>query len=123
AKLGVGVAIDDFGTGFSSLGRLHELPVDALKIDGSFAARLGRDRGSLPVVRGVTGLAHDLGMAVTAEGIETAGQAEQLRVLGVDYGQGYYFARPLPGAEVAALLTRVARLPDGAGAEDRAELG
>ena len=116
-QLGVGLAIDDFGTGHSSLDRLRRLPVNFLKVDRSFVARLGPDRDSLAVVRAVTTLAHDLGMGVTAEGIETTAQTDQLRALGVDHGQGYYFAPPLSDGEIAALLARAARLPEGAGVE------
>ncbi len=116
-KLGVRLAIDDFGTGSSSLGRLRELPVDALKVDRSFVAGLGRDPGSLAIARAVTVLAHDLGLVVTAEGIETTEQASVLRALGVDLGQGFYFAPPLPGEAIAELLAHGARLWDGAGAD------
>ena len=122
-KLRVHLAIDDFGTGFSSLGRLRELPVDALKVDRSFVAGLGRDPGSLAIARAVVTLAHDLGMVATAEGIETAKQGAMLRALGVDLGQGFYFARPLPGDALADLLARGARLPERAGAGGGANAG
>ena len=105
-KLGVRLAIDDFGTGQSSLGRLHALPFATLKIDGSFVAGLGRDRAGLAVVRAVTGLAHDLGIATTAEGVETAEQAAALRDLGVDRAQGYHFAPPLDADRVGVHLAR-----------------
>ncbi len=110
-KLGVRLAIDDFGTGFSSLSRLRQLPVAALKIDGSFVAGLDRDAGRLAIVRATTALAHELGLTVTAEGVETAAQLAHLRALGVDHGQGYYFAPPLPGEAVADLLEGAGRLP------------
>ena len=67
-------------------------------------------------MRAVAALAHDLGLAVMAEGVETAEQAAMLRALGVDLGQGFYFARPLPGEALAELLAPSARLPEGAGA-------
>jgi EAL domain-containing protein (putative c-di-GMP-specific phosphodiesterase class I) len=105
-KLGVRLAIDDFGTGQSSLGRLHALPFATLKIDGSFVAGLGRHRAGLAVVRAVTGLARDLGLATVAEGVETAGQAEALRALGVDRAQGYHFAPPMDAAAVPDFLAR-----------------
>ncbi len=115
-KLRVRLAIDDFGTGFSSLSRLRQLPVDALKVDRSFVAGLGRDTGSLAIVRAVVALAHDLGLVVTAEGVETAEQGAMLCALGVDLGQGFHFARPLPGEALGELLARGVRLPEGAGA-------
>ena len=105
------VAIDDFGTGCTSLGHLRRLPVDTLKIDRSFVSGLERHEEDRAVVRAVTTLAHDLGMAVTAEGIETAEQFGHLRALGVDHGQGYHLAAPLEGAAVGKLLARGARLP------------
>ncbi len=114
--LRVRLAIDDFGTGFSSLSRLRQLPVDALKVDRSFVAGLGRDTGSLAIVRAVVTLAHDLGLVVTAEGVETAEQGAMLRALGVDLGQGFHFAPPLPDEALGELLARGARLPPGAGA-------
>ena len=103
-KLGVKLAIDDFGTGFSSLSRLRRRAFDTLKIDRSFIAGLGRDRDSLAIVRAVTTLAHDLGMGVTAEGVETAKQAAHLSALGVDYAQGYFFAWPVPAEQLPDLL-------------------
>jgi diguanylate cyclase (GGDEF)-like protein len=110
-RLGVRVSIDDFGTGHSSLGRLQELAPDALKIDRSFIAGLSRDRGSEAIVRAVSAMAHDLGLEVTAEGIETAEQAACLRTLGVDRGQGFYLGPPVPSEAVDALLTRPAPMP------------
>jgi diguanylate cyclase (GGDEF)-like protein/PAS domain S-box-containing protein len=98
--LGVRLAIDDFGTGYASLTYLRDIPVDAVKIDRSFVAGIGRTRSSLAIVRAIVGLAHDLGLEVTAEGIETLEQRTILRSLGVDRGQGYYFARPLPAGAI-----------------------
>jgi diguanylate cyclase (GGDEF)-like protein/PAS domain S-box-containing protein len=102
--LGVRVAIDDFGTGYSSLSYLQRLPVDALKIDRDFVRALDTDPASLTICRSVTLLAHALGLHVTAEGIETAAQAAQLRELGCDQAQGYFFARPVPAAELSARM-------------------
>jgi diguanylate cyclase (GGDEF)-like protein len=98
--LGVRLALDDFGTGHSSLAYLRELPLDTLKIDRSFFRDTPQNR---VIVRAVTALAHGLGLAVTAEGLETAGQVAWARAAGCDRGQGYYFARPLPPEEIAAL--------------------
>jgi EAL domain-containing protein (putative c-di-GMP-specific phosphodiesterase class I) len=111
-RLGVRLAIDDFGTGYSSLSYLRDLPVDTLKLDGSFVAEVGNDRGSQAIVRAVTKLAHDLGLTVTAEGVETAEQAEQLRRLAVNRGQGFYFAAPAGDEAIGDLLARAARLPE-----------
>lgn len=98
--LGVSVSIDDFGTGHSSLSRLNSLPLDSLKIDRSFVARMD---GSDTMIRAVVMLAHGLQIDVVAEGVETAEQLAALRALECRYGQGYFFSRPLE-AEAAALL-------------------
>lgn len=103
-RLGVHLAVDDFGTGYSSLNYLLRFPVDTLKIDRAFISGLGSDDQSAAIVRSVIGLAKGLNLAVTGEGIETPEQLGQLRELGCDQGQGYYFARPLAAEAVAALL-------------------
>ncbi len=102
--LGVRLVLDDFGTGYSSLAYLRRLPLDTIKIDQSFVAGLGSDDANLPIVQAVIGLAHGLGIDVVAEGIETAEQLAWLRQLSCDRGQGYLYARPLPAAELEALL-------------------
>ncbi len=104
---GVRIAIDDLGTGYSGLARLTELPVDLLKIDLQFVAGLGRDRRCDAVVRAVLGIGRALGMQVVAEGVETAEQADLLRAYGATTAQGYRFARPVPAADLPALLARV----------------
>jgi diguanylate cyclase (GGDEF)-like protein len=99
--LGVRLAIDDFGTGHSSLGRLAALPADALKIDRSFVQAIPAV-GDAPLVRAMVAMAHSLGLAVVAEGIETERQRQYLADLGCEHGQGYLFSRPmLPEAVVA----------------------
>jgi diguanylate cyclase (GGDEF)-like protein len=110
-ELGVRLAIDDFGTGYSSLDQLRRLAPDGLKIDRSFVAELGGDPGSQAIVRAVTTLAHDLGLIVTAEGVETTEQAARLHAIGVDRGQGFYFAPPTSGDAIGNLLSRATRLP------------
>ena len=101
---GIGVSIDDFGTGFSSLAQLDHLPATELKIDRSFVVQIAVDRPS-PLVAGVVGLAHGLGLRVVAEGVETPGQLQALRSLGCDRVQGYLLGRPAdPAATRAALV-------------------
>ncbi|GAB7126832.1 EAL domain-containing protein [Silvimonas sp. JCM 19000] len=95
-QLGVTVSIDDFGTGFSSLAYLQKLNADRLKIDRSFIREIGANEGSLSIAEMVINLGHKLGIAVLAEGVETAEQAALLRASGCDEAQGYLFAKPAP---------------------------
>jgi EAL domain-containing protein (putative c-di-GMP-specific phosphodiesterase class I) len=105
---GIRIAIDDFGTGYSNLAYLRHLPVHALKIAGSFVEGLRSADDADPVDRQIVGalvaLAHALDLDVTAEGVETRAQAEALRVIGCDAGQGWLFARPAPPSTVDELL-------------------
>ncbi|MFI9600128.1 putative bifunctional diguanylate cyclase/phosphodiesterase [Streptomyces sp. NPDC004069] len=99
AEMGVDIALDDFGTGYSNLANLRRLPVSVLKLDRSFTQGMQQfpaDPVDLKIVEGIVTLAHSLDLAVTVEGVETAAQAEQLRVLGCDTAQGWYYARPGP---------------------------
>jgi EAL domain-containing protein (putative c-di-GMP-specific phosphodiesterase class I) len=100
----VRLSVDDFGTGQSSLGYLKTLPVDSLKIDRSFIDGLGVDPDDSAIVAAVVHLGHALGLTVTAEGIETPLQLSELRSLGCDLGQGFYFARPQPSGIAGALV-------------------
>ncbi|MFN8526936.1 MAG: EAL domain-containing protein [Chloroflexota bacterium] len=109
--LGIKLAIDDFGTGYSSLAYLKRFPLDILKIDRTFVDGLDRDGDSTAIVRNVIELAKSLSLAVTGEGIETPSQADRLRELGCQQGQGYYYARPIPSLEVEALLASTRPLP------------
>ncbi|MEA2492770.1 MAG: hypothetical protein QOJ29_681, partial [Thermoleophilaceae bacterium] len=103
--LGVRLAIDDFGIGFSSLWHLRQLPdVDLLKIDRAFITELGRNRKDSAIVGAVIVLAGSLGMEIVAEGIETLEQADELRAMGADYGQGYFFGRPRVLNDLADLV-------------------
>ena len=90
----IGLDIDDFGTGYSSLSQLQHLPVQTLKIDRSFVSRLGVDADSLEIIRTIVALAHNLGMDVIAEGVETPQQLAHLKSLNCEYAQGYYFSKP-----------------------------
>jgi diguanylate cyclase (GGDEF)-like protein len=95
-RLGVRIAIDDFGTGFSSLNTLVKLPVDILKIDRTFISGEPSGAPSVPLLEGILGLAHKLGLIVIAEGIEQPEQLEMLRTLGCPMGQGFLLERPVP---------------------------
>ncbi|WP_329325404.1 putative bifunctional diguanylate cyclase/phosphodiesterase [Streptomyces luteogriseus] len=99
AEMGVDIALDDFGTGYSNLANLRRLPVSILKLDRSFTQSMQQfpaDPVDLKIVEGIVSLAHSLDLAVTVEGVETGAQAEQLRILGCDTAQGWYYARPGP---------------------------
>ena len=89
--LGVRLCIDDFGTGYSSLSRLHEFPIDTLKIDKAFIEHIKHPESQAPTVQMILALAHSLGMEVVAEGIETNPQLAKLQNLSCDFGQGYLF--------------------------------
>src|SRR5206468_2703812 len=93
--LGVRIAIDDFGTGYSSLSYLRQLPVDTLKIDQSFVQDMELGQSTLPLVNTIVTLAHNMGLAVTAEGVETAAQFELVRKALCDKAQGHYFGNLL----------------------------
>jgi EAL domain-containing protein (putative c-di-GMP-specific phosphodiesterase class I) len=101
-ELGVSIALDDFGTGYSSLSLLSRFPVDIVKIDRSFIANVVEDPASHAIVSAVIDLSHNLGMTVTAEGVETAEQHEELITLGCDCCQGYHFAPPMGAGELIA---------------------
>ena len=99
AEMGVDIALDDFGTGYSNLANLRRLPVSIVKLDRSFTRGMQQcpaDPVDLKIVEGIVSLAHSLDLTVTVEGVETGAQAEQLRVLGCDTAQGWYYARPGP---------------------------
>jgi EAL domain-containing protein (putative c-di-GMP-specific phosphodiesterase class I) len=104
-KLGVKLYLDDFGTGYSSLSLLHQFPVDALKIDRDFISGLEK---SDVIVKTIVSLAHNFGMKVIAEGISSGEIAEKLKALGCEYGQGYYFARPVAASEIASWFNLLA---------------
>lgn len=102
--LGVRLAIDDFGTGYSSLTYLRRFPVDVMKVDQSFVEGLGKNTDDATIVEAMIGMAHALGLTAIAEGVENKDQLAELRRLGCDYAQGYYFARPQPREAIDELL-------------------
>lgn len=101
-ELGIRMALDDFGTGYSSLAQLKRLPINYIKIDKSFIKNLSRTTEDKIIVRTIINMAHNLGLYVIAEGIETKAQRDALIELGCDYGQGFYFAEPLDPVDVEA---------------------
>ena len=109
-EMGIKIAVDDFGTGYSNLSYLRRLPVDVIKLDGSFGEGLREEELSDEVDERIVGtlvaLGHALDLTVTAEGVETAPQATRLRALGCDEGQGWLFAPALPAGDIAAMLRR-----------------
>lgn len=96
---GVGVSLDDFGTGYSSLSYLQKYDIDFLKIDQSFVRGLLPNSKDMSLCKAIISMAHELGMIVIAEGVETGAQRDLLTVAGCDYAQGYLFARPMPAAD------------------------
>ncbi|MGA9382396.1 MAG: EAL domain-containing protein [Phormidium sp.] len=103
-KRGIQLSIDDFGTGYSSLSYLHRLPFDTIKIDQSFISNISSEENSLQIVKSIINLAHNLSLDTIAEGIETQEQLRILQDLGCDFGQGYFFARPLDAEAVKEML-------------------
>ncbi|MFL9913259.1 putative bifunctional diguanylate cyclase/phosphodiesterase [Paraburkholderia sp. RL17-337-BIB-A] len=103
-EIGVRFSIDDFGTGYSSLSYLHRLPLDILKIDRSFISAMSEGGESLSIVRTIMRLAKDLGIDVVAEGTETIAQLDHLNALDCEFGQGYYFSRPLDASNIREML-------------------
>jgi diguanylate cyclase (GGDEF)-like protein len=104
-EAGVQVFMDDFGTGYSGLSQIAQLPLDALKIDRAFVARMTGSAEHMAIVSAIINLARALGISVVAEGVETEEQAQKLLSLGCGEAQGYLFGRPVPAAEVAGLLS------------------
>ncbi len=103
-QLGVKLSLDDFGTGYSSLSYLHRFSFDTLKVDQSFVGRMVGDSESAKIVKTIMTLASELGISVTAEGVETTQQQLMLRDLNCKYAQGYIFSKPITAADAGALL-------------------
>ena len=101
---GVRIAVDDFGTGYSSLGYLRQFPVDILKIAREFVVPADRDDDEWAFAHAIVALGQTLGLSIVAEGIEEAAQADRLRELGCELGQGYHFSRPMSARELATQL-------------------
>ena len=102
--LGIEVALDDFGTGYASLSHLKAYPIDRLKIDRSFVSDLESNSDNLSIVQAIVQLGRSLGLATTAEGVETMEQVALLRAMGCGSLQGYYFSRPLPADQLGAIV-------------------
>jgi EAL domain-containing protein (putative c-di-GMP-specific phosphodiesterase class I) len=103
---GCSIALDDFGTGYASLTHLRDFPINNIKIDRSFVLDLISQNHSTVIVKAIVDLAHNLGMSVVAEGVESEAQYEFLRAIGCDAGQGYLFGRAIPaGAAKERLRT------------------
>lgn len=111
---GVSLALDDFGTGHSSLSCLHLFPIDVLKIDRSFVANIDRGRDFVALVHSVAQLAHNLNIHVVAEGIETAEHTAALQAMECEFGQGYFFSRPLMPEDAVKFKVSAALLPEQA---------
>jgi diguanylate cyclase (GGDEF)-like protein len=113
--LGMQIAMDDFGTGYSSLSYIAQLPINSLKIDRSFINGMAGNSQDMSIVSTIISLAHSLNLRVVAEGVETEDQAKLLRLLKCDEAQGFLFSKPLPAADIEALLRAAARADPGHG--------
>ena len=105
-NMGIKVSIDDFGTGYSSLSYLHRFPIDTLKVDQSFVRRMDDSQQNTEIVKTIIMLGHNLNMDIVAEGIEAEGNVQTLKNLNCEYGQGYFFSKPLPVTALEDLLNR-----------------
>ena len=104
AEMGIRLAIDDFGTGYSSLAYLNRLPVHQLKIDKTFVGAMTTSASAEIIVRSTVELAHNLGLEVVAEGVESEATLERLAELQCDYAQGYHFSRPVLGGRLSGRI-------------------
>ncbi|MBV9817195.1 MAG: bifunctional diguanylate cyclase/phosphodiesterase [Solirubrobacterales bacterium] len=104
-RLGVRIALDDFGTGYSALGYLKRFPIDMIKIDRSFIRGMEDERADTALIQAILAMANGMNIDLVAEGIETPGQRQLLRLLGCRYGQGFLFARPAPAADLDPAAT------------------
>lgn len=106
AAVGVRMALDDFGTGFSGLSRLKHFPIHTVKIDRSFIRDIRNDTNDAVIVASTISLAHNLGLTVVAEGVETKDQLVHLKAAGCDQVQGFYLQRPAPAESIVAILQK-----------------
>src|ERR1700759_5030063 len=104
SQIGLTLSVDDFGTGYSSLANLKRLPVDVIKIDKSFVMEMAVDASDAAIVRSTIDLAHNLGLRVVAEGVESEDAWRSLEALGCDYAQGVYLSRPLPAGAATRMI-------------------
>ena len=102
--MGVRLALDDFGTGYSSLTQIHALPLTKIKIDRSFVCGIDKSPASYKIVKSLLSLSHDMGLGCVIEGVETKAEMQTLERLGARLIQGFHFSRPVPEADIAALL-------------------
>ena len=116
ADSGIQVSLDDFGTGYSSLTYLQKFDIDYIKIDQSFVRHLIPNCTEMALCKAIIVMAHELGIKVIAEGVETAGQRDLLAAAGCDYGQGYLFARPMSAPDFDAFLAARVNSPATPGA-------
>jgi EAL domain-containing protein (putative c-di-GMP-specific phosphodiesterase class I) len=103
-KMGFEIQIDDFGTGYSSMGYLQDFPVDTIKIDRTFIRSMGMEEKGSQIVQAIITMAHQMGMNVIAEGIETGEQLHFLQSMSCKFGQGFYLSHPLPSTEIDLLI-------------------
>jgi EAL domain-containing protein (putative c-di-GMP-specific phosphodiesterase class I) len=112
-EAGIRIALDDFGRGYSNLGRLAELPVDTIKIDGTLIARVTTDKRVETILKSAVAMADELGCETVAEGVETPDQAAMMSELGCTMLQGYYFSRPIPADQIPVWISERSASPIG----------
>jgi EAL domain-containing protein (putative c-di-GMP-specific phosphodiesterase class I) len=105
--LGLRLSMDDFGTGFSSFSYLHRFPMDTLKVDRSFVSNMNQSGKNQAIVTAIITLAHKLDLDVVAEGIETKAEMESLQALNCEYGQGYFFSKPVNSEQATSLIAQI----------------
>ncbi|CAN5715023.1 hypothetical protein BH23GEM3_BH23GEM3_19630 [soil metagenome] len=119
-EIGVRLALDDFGTGYSNLSYLQRFPIDILKIDRSFVDGIGSESADgSALARAIIALGDSLRIDTVAEGVRSREQSVALQALGCEFGQGFFFARPLDAAAAGALLARDGEMPRLRGSDDR----